>query len=63
MSVQDMLSPVPPRRTWFARAHERCVAAMDSLRAVTRGLRRELHRRHAGRTPTVANEGEAPRAL
>ena len=32
LSVQDMLSPAPPTRTWFARAHDRCVAAVDSLR-------------------------------
>jgi hypothetical protein len=57
LSVQDMLSPTPPTRTWFARAQDRCVATVDFLHAVTCGLRHELHHcRHAGQTPTVASK-------
>jgi hypothetical protein len=64
LSVQDMLSPAPPRRTWPARAHERRVAAVDSLHSVTRRLGRELHRRlPAGQRSAVASEGDAQRVL
>jgi hypothetical protein len=64
LSVQDMLSPTPPTRTWFSRAHDRCVAAVDSLLSVTRRPGRELHRGlHAGQRSTVASEGDAQRVL
>jgi hypothetical protein len=64
LSVQDMLSPTPPTRTWFARAQDRCVAAVDSLRSVTRGPHHELHRRlPAGQRSAVASEGDAQRVL
>ena len=64
LSVQDMLSPTPPTRTWFARAQDRCVATVDFLHAVTCGLRHELHRRlPAGQRSAVASEGDAQHVL
>ena len=43
MSVQDMLSPAPPRKTGFARAHDRWVAAVGSLHSRVSRIRGEVH--------------------